>query len=138
MIIEEETPKDFVNYISQQVGKISFDEFRSGIKDQFAIFKCPYAISESKEREISSYIYFIYRMKGCSSNFKVKFRDNKLISYSGNWIHNHPMNQRFIESMFCLLTKEEKQEIFELRSKGVRHFYIRKKSQFEYFFKSTI
>ena len=126
MIFEEETPKDFIEYIAQQIGCINFDNFKSCIKDQFAIFKCPYAIAESKKREITSYIYFKCRMKNCNSNFKVKFRNDKLVSYSGFWIHNHPMNPRFVESMFCLLTKDVKQEITELRSKGASPYYIRK------------
>ena len=82
--------------------------------------------SRSKKREKTSYIHYECRMKHCNSYFRVKFMNYRLCHFDGNWLHNHPMNARHIESMFTLLTREEKDEIIELRSKGASPYFVRK------------
>ena len=120
---EESTPQEFINSIMEKMYLSEFDEFKTNIKDEMAKYRSPYAIKESKRRKGMSYIIYICRVKNCSSHFEVKF-DDKLISLSGEWTHNHPINHRYIESMFCLLTAQEKEKIHSLRIMGASPYFI--------------
>ena len=126
MEIKESTPIEFIDYIKGRIGMSAFDDFKIDIKDQMAIHRCPYSIFESKKRDITSYVCYKCRFKDCPSHFSVKFRDSILCNCSGEWIHNHSMNKRYVESFFCLLTSKQKEEINDLRSKGASPYFIRK------------
>ena len=116
-------PNDFINYILEKKGiKIDYDDFKEELKNQMAIHQCPYSIKDSKKRQGTSYIIYKCRIKDCPSHFQVKFRDERIFECSGEWMHNHPMNKRYIESHFCIITSEKNKRSMNYVLKVLLHF----------------